>query len=148
MPTAPRVSLSVTWSAPPPRTPGKPLRFPRYTTAVACLGLASRFCQMVAPSGSRLSLPACVVLAALATQWPRGAMGYNIFTKLSDGSSVRYTEWVEYKDNKPVWEKNHGVELYNLSKDPNENVNVVKDPSLAKEVNRLSRALHDGWRAL
>ena len=33
---------------------------------------------------------------AAFSQWPmHGAMGYNIFTTMMDGSPVRYTEWAE-----------------------------------------------------
>lgn len=75
-------------------------------------------------------------------------MGYNIFTKLTDGSSVRYTEWVGYHDYTPNWDALVGVELYNHAADPDENTNIVKDPAMANEVHRLSKALRAGWRAL
>jgi len=84
---------------------------------------------------------------AAFSQWPKGgAMGYNIFTTLLDGSQVRYTEWVKYENHGPQWDKQVGVELYNRAEDPDENVNVVNDPNMAAEVKRLSQLLHAGWR--
>lgn len=84
---------------------------------------------------------------AAFSQWPRDdKMAYNIFTTTTDGSRIRYTEWVGYKNHGPVWTNLAGVELYNHSADPNENVNIANDPELAAEVARLSSQLHMGWR--
>ena len=74
-------------------------------------------------------------------------MGYNIYTKVN-GDRVRYTEWVGYKDNAPVWSENAGVELYNHSADPGENFNIAQEPNLKGVVAELSEKLHAGWRAV
>lgn len=88
------------------------------------------------------------VPVAAFSQWPKGGkMGYNVFTTMTDGSPVRYTEWVGYKNHTPVWSDSAGSELYNHSADPNENVNVVSKVPPA-EVTRLSDMLHKGWRGL
>eukprot|EP00041_Stephanoeca_diplocostata_P013554 m.237734 g.237734 ORF g.237734 m.237734 type:complete len:528 (+) comp19378_c0_seq5:71-1654(+) len=85
--------------------------------------------------------------AAAFSQWPKGgSMGYNVFTNTSDGTRVRYTEWVGYKNHTPQWDKLAGRELYNHTADPNENINIVDNPAIAAEVDRLSKILHAGWR--
>ena len=53
---------------------------------------------------------------AAFSQWPKGGkMGYNIFTAMTDGSQVRYTEWVGYDNARhgPMWtDDSAGSELY------------------------------------
>lgn len=90
-------------------------------------------------------------------QWKIGkSTGYSLATRMveelgvgaaADGCFYRYTEWVEAKDYKPVWDKNNGVELYNITADPEENVNIA---SKAPEelVNALKKVLHEGWRGM
>ena len=81
-------------------------------------------------------------------------MGYNIYT-MHGGSSVRYTEWVQYSKSGdthgPVWPAAGEAvvnELYNHTADPDENVNVANDTALAPVVAALSAQLRAGWRAL
>ena len=83
-------------------------------------------------------------------QWPKGnAMGYSIVTTV-DGWSTRYTEWVLYdkKAHAGIWNNVSGVELYNKSADPQENVNLAENAKLAGARARLSTQLHAGWRAM
>ena len=53
---------------------------------------------------------------AAFSQWPKGGkMGYIIFTSMTDGSQVRYTEWVGYDKDRhgPIWaDDSAGNELY------------------------------------
>jgi hypothetical protein len=82
-------------------------------------------------------------------QWPMGGhMGYNIYTYVdgSLSSLVRYTEWVSTKDYTPIWNKTAGVELYNRTADPNENINLASKPEMAPVVKQLSKLLHENWR--
>lgn len=83
-------------------------------------------------------------------QWPKGkAMGYSIATTV-DGWSTRYTEWVLYDKvtHVGIWSNVSGVELYNKTADPQENVNLAGSPELADAKARLSAQLHAGWRAM
>jgi len=53
-------------------------------------------------------------------------MGYSMQTIL-DNQLYRYTEYVQYKNLTPMWEKVYSVELYNRFADPGENYNIAKD---------------------
>jgi len=90
-------------------------------------------------------------------QYPRGGnlaphiksiMGYSLRSK-----EWRYTEWVGITylgghDYIPDWNtKKDDAELYSLSDDPQENVNLALDPLYAEVVNELSQKLRAGWRA-
>jgi hypothetical protein len=54
----------------------------------------------------------------------------------------RYTEWQDRKTKKVM-----ARELYDHEKDPQENVNAVDAPEYARDVQRLTRVLNQGWRA-
>ncbi|CAH1787732.1 unnamed protein product [Owenia fusiformis] len=71
-------------------------------------------------------------------------MGYSMRT-----DNFRYTEWVKWlKDpiNKPDWSILKGVELYDHTRDPQENYNFASDKSYAEIRSRLSKELRAGWR--
>jgi len=98
-----------------------------------------------------------VAKAAAFGQWPlkgkKGKyMGYSMFTGLSDGSEVRYTEWVTYNESfvksshHPDWSTIHGRELYNHTSDAHESENVAERADLKGIVSDLSKQLHAGWR--
>ena len=73
---------------------------------------------------------------AAFSQYPRGSnMGYSIRT-----DRYRYTEWGVLGQT-PV-----ARELYDHSKDPNENVNLADRPAFADRVERRRRQLHAGWQ--
>lgn len=84
------------------------------------------------------------------SQYPRRlprserAMGYTIRT-----DKFRYTEWARfeyYPVYKPDWNTLFGVELYDHSKDPEENHNVAFEPPYAQVKQKLSKFLRAGWR--
>lgn len=96
-----------------------------------------------------------VAKVAAFGQWPLAAkkgtyMGYSMFTSLSDGSEVRYTEWVTYDAKHtsphPDWSTIHGRELYNHTSDSHESENVAERADLKGIVSDLSKQLHAGWR--
>eukprot|EP01044_Picomonas_judraskeda_P006633 COSAG03_NODE_670_length_6366_cov_21.016116_2_plen_115_part_00 len=94
--------------------------------------------------------PTKLAKAAAFYQWPKGkAMGYSIVTSV-DGWSTRYTEWVMYDPtaHAGIWSNVSGVELYNKTADPEENVNLAESAELAGAKARLSTQLHAGWRAM
>ena len=112
------------------------------------------------------SAPACTEGASLAPvvrnpkqtpaksisfyQWPKGKnMGYSLVTYTAEGWAVRYTEWVKYdkKAHAGVWSDVAGVELYNRTADPDENVNLANATGAAGARAALSAQLHAGWRA-
>jgi iduronate 2-sulfatase len=75
---------------------------------------------------------------AAFSQYPRGkVMGYSMRT-----DRYRYTEWAE-PGNEPV-----GVELYDHKTDPGENANVAARPENKALAARLSKMLHEGWKAV
>jgi len=95
--------------------------------------------------------------SAVFWQYPRGVtlaphiksiMGYSIRT-----SDWRYTEWVGITylggtNYLPDWERQEDhPELYSMTEDPQENVNLAGDPKYAQVVKELSRRLQAGWRA-
>ena len=90
--------------------------------------------------------------SAAFSQYPRMlvsgnvVMGYTLRTK-----EYRYTEWVVYDTVKyePIWDeaRNRGFELYDHNVDPFENVNRINDPKYVDVKEKLSKMLHDGWRA-
>ena len=75
---------------------------------------------------------------AAFSQYPRAGnvMGYSMRT-----DRYRYTEWL--KDRKDVV----GVELYDYEKDPKGNASIAHLPENKELVAKLSKMLHDGWRA-
>merc|ERR1712032_1030727 len=89
-------------------------------------------------------------------------MGYSMWTDYA-GSMWRYTEWVKYgckhwrvtagsggcdaADYRPLWDELHASELYNLTADPDETLNVADQPQVADERKALQSMLHAGWRA-
>lgn len=84
-------------------------------------------------------------------QWRlNGHMSYSLYTRLEDGSEVRYTEWVKYDDktHTPDWTSILGRELYNRTADPDEDVSIHDSEGLAPVVKLLSARLHAGWRAI
>lgn len=84
------------------------------------------------------------------SQYPRqqdqtDIMGYTMRT-----DKYRYTEWVKFHqapDYKPDWDQKFGIELYDHTNDPEENVNQVHNPAYESLVKEASEYLHDGWRA-
>ena len=86
---------------------------------------------------------------AVFSQFPRhgivifDVMGYSVRV-----DSARYTEWVGFNHTTftPIWEHINGTELYDHSKDPDENYNRADDPSYAKLRESLRKTLHSGWR--
>ena len=71
-------------------------------------------------------------------------MGYSMKT-----DSYRYTEWAKLNQAptyKPDWNTLYGVELYDHSKDPDENYNVAGEQSYAHLRQQLSQQLRAGWR--
>ncbi|XP_067667595.1 iduronate 2-sulfatase-like [Haliotis asinina] len=71
-------------------------------------------------------------------------MGYSMRTEM-----YRYTEWVNFKAMplyRPMWDELQGVELYDHTKDPQENYNRADDPSYKDIRVELSRNLRLGWR--
>ncbi|XP_071095239.1 iduronate 2-sulfatase-like [Haliotis cracherodii] len=71
-------------------------------------------------------------------------IGFSMRTEM-----YRYTEWVNCKGMpiyKPMWEQLQGVELYDHTKDPEENWNRVDDPAYKDVRVELSRSLQLGWR--
>ena len=88
--------------------------------------------------------------SAVFSQYPRMivsgnvVMGYTLRTQ-----EYRYTEWVFYDTVKyePIWDQTRGFELYDHSNDPQENINRINDPNYSLLQKKLSKMLHDGWRA-
>jgi iduronate 2-sulfatase len=84
-------------------------------------------------------------------QWPMkgGWMGYSMATTI-DGYTVRYTEWVRYDKAAHAgnWTDRAGVELYNHTADPGENVNLAGTAAYEGAEAALSKRLHAGWRAV
>ncbi len=62
-------------------------------------------------------------------------MGYSITNQ-----QFRYTEWRNWKDNKV-----QARELYHRVNDPNERVNIARNPRYAKEIEGLSRELQSSF---
>ena len=93
-------------------------------------------------------------------QWAmNGRTGYIVHTRGAHGELLRYTEWVKGSTDGavivPTWtcttpEQNAScAELYNRTADPNENVNIAqRGGAVDGVVQRLSKLLHDGWRAI
>ena len=93
--------------------------------------------------------------AAAFSQWQmNGHNAFTTWTRMSDGSPVRYTEWQNYDHSdkngvfKAVWAvpPSFGAELYNHSADPDENHNIAATASQAV-LDALRKTLHEGWRA-
>jgi arylsulfatase A-like enzyme len=75
---------------------------------------------------------------AAFTQYPRsGKMGYSITT-----GDYRYTVWVDGKNGGKVV----ATELYDHTKDPQENENVAGDPAYAPIIKRLENLRKEGWQ--
>ena len=80
------------------------------------------------------------------SQYPRHShvMGYSMRT-----AQYRYTEWVHFVAKplyQPQWNISYGTELYDHTKDPEENWNRANDPSYKEIRKSLSAELHAGWR--
>jgi iduronate 2-sulfatase len=69
-------------------------------------------------------------------------MGYSIRTK-----NYHYVEWYYWDNDNERLGDFVTAELYDSSKDPDENVNVAKDKSYSTVVIELSGLLKEGWRA-
>ena len=78
---------------------------------------------------------------AAFSQYPRkqkgGLMGYSMRT-----DRYRFTVWVNDKDHTKV----DAVELYDHQTDPQENVNIAKDPANAALVKQLTEQWTKGWQ--
>ena len=91
--------------------------------------------------------PSIPLKRAAFSQSPRNhtdIMGYTIRT-----DHYRYTEWPKFSGAplyKPDWDTLFGVELYDHTKDPDENYNRAMDPSYASLRQLLSSQLRAGWR--
>ena len=73
-------------------------------------------------------------------------MGYTMTT-----DKYRYTEWVKFNyapTYKPDWRTVYDVELYDHSKDPEENNNAANEHAYAQTKQDLSRQLRAGWRSV
>ncbi|XP_071095240.1 iduronate 2-sulfatase-like [Haliotis cracherodii] len=71
-------------------------------------------------------------------------IGFSMRTEM-----YRYTEWINFKGMpiyEPMWEQLQGVELYDHTKDPEENWNRADDPAYKDVRVELSRSLQLGWR--
>ena len=76
---------------------------------------------------------------AAFSQYPRGkVMGYSMRTK-----RFRYTEWQDRKTGAV-----RARELYDHDRDPQENVNAAGQGQYRADIERLSRMLKAGWRAV
>lgn len=76
---------------------------------------------------------------AVFSQFPRlkdTVMGYSMKT-----DRFRYTEWSHVAE-----KKLEGVELYDHKYDPEENFNVINDPSYSRVVEKMVKKLSRGWR--
>ena len=58
----------------------------------------------------------------------------------------RYTAWVGFQDDKPVWDDVMAEELYDHNVDREETVNVAGYSTHAQVRLRMRHALKDGWR--
>ena len=84
------------------------------------------------------------------SQYPRHPNGQDVMGYTMRTDRFRYTEWPAFMGAphyKPDWNKLFGVELYDHSTDPEENVNVAHKKEYQDMVKTLSKELHDGWRA-
>ncbi|ELT89852.1 hypothetical protein CAPTEDRAFT_116122 [Capitella teleta] len=82
---------------------------------------------------------------AAFSQFPRSKntiMGYSMKTH-----EYRYTAWVERRKNgQPNWNKVKAEELYDHTRDPEENFNRVAESYYGKTRRQLQRKLRRGWR--
>ena len=88
--------------------------------------------------------------SAVFSQYPRMIVSGNVVMGYTLRAEVyRYTEWVFYDTVKyePIWDQTRGFELYDHSDDPQENINRIDDPNYNDIKKKLSKVLHDGWRA-
>ncbi len=76
---------------------------------------------------------------AAFSQYPRGQdlMGYSMRT-----DRYRFTAWVNRKDHSKV----DAIELYDHQNDPQENMNIAKDPAQSANVDLLMAQWKQGWR--
>lgn len=80
-------------------------------------------------------------------------MGYSVATEVG-GAAWRYTEWVGYDFARFVanYSDVHGIELYNLTVDPDEGENVYATRKHDPAILSVQTALHDtllaGWRGV
>ena len=84
------------------------------------------------------------------SQYPRTPQGHSAMGYTMRTDRFRYTEWPKFTgkpEYKPDWNKLFGVELYDHSMDPEENVNVAHRKEYQDMVKILSKELHEGWRA-
>ena len=94
--------------------------------------------------------------SAAFSQYPRNvhgahgqkAMGYTMTT-----SQYRYTEWVRVTNlytssYKPDWNTVYSTELYDHTKDPEENYNVADESGYAHIRQQLHHSLRSGWRSM
>ena len=87
---------------------------------------------------SLLNNPAESVINAAFSQYPRKKlMGYTMRT-----DRYRFTKWVDRNDRTKV----DAIELYDEVTDPQENVNIAKDPKNAELVKKLMAQWEKGWQ--
>jgi len=96
--------------------------------------------------GSNPTMSKCI------TEGGKGCtMGYTLVTNVG-GHEYRYTEWADFNTKgfkkKVNWDRNVGIELYNHSADPGENINldVTSHKSLASKLAQMLREGPDAAR--
>ena len=79
----------------------------------------------------------------------RGHLIILFFMRVCDLHLSRYTEWVRFHGNPdytPDWGEQHGVELYDHQRDPQENTNQAGNPEYRAAVEQHRQLLHGGWK--
>ena len=135
-----------------------------YPTIIEAAGLPSpplcpeinatnvKFCREGTSLMALIDNPDAPWKMAVFSQYPRIAangasvMGYTIRT-----DQYRYTEWVKFRgdpDYVPIWSVPYGIELYDHSTDPDENINRANFTTHEEIRAVLSTLLHNGWRQI
>jgi len=144
-----RVPLIV--DAPGMKTAGKHSR--ALVEAVDLYPSLCEWCDLPLPRQSMEGLSLAPLLENPERKWKQAAFGQCV-RHLGGGSPLikymgyslrteryRYNQWIQKSDGTVV-----GRELYDLERDPGENVSLVNDPSHASLVRELETLMRDGWR--
>ena len=128
-------------------TGGAPWTVPRCTEGLSFLSLAS------VPTSSNWKRYAFTEIGIC----PSCPLGYSMITD----TGLRFTAWVDFDEqfavqNSSAWaatnwsmtNEKSGVEMYNHTSDPHENVNLAGNSAHAGLVREMYGALRAGWRAL
>ena len=96
-----------------------------------------------------VSHPSSPLKDAAFSQYPRYKGKFNIMGYTMRTDKYRYTEWPEFSfsTHTPDWSKLHGIELYDHTLDPDENINKAEDPAYITVKQELKSKLRAGWRA-